>query len=122
RMTSSHILSMGVCLTAFWAICTVLWIGPNTSSCLNLTPTAAKLAHPVKCFVVDSFMMMILLSQISYSSIGMIHHRSFGKSLSSGSTLPLVWTKFRYLRTNPASGPILAIRGHHEEVYRCSSC
>src|SRR5436305_10444459 len=96
-MKASYTFSIGVCLTAFWAICTVLWIGPNTSSCLNLTPTAAKLAHPVKCFVVDSFMMMVLLSQISYSSIDMIHHRSFGKSLSVGSMLSLFWAKFRYL-------------------------
>src|SRR5947209_8435636 len=96
-MKASYTFSIGVCLIAFWAICTVLRIGPNTSSCLNLTPTAAKLAHPVKWFVVDSFMMMILLSQISHSWIGMIHHHSFGKSLSCASMLPLVWTKFRYL-------------------------
>src|SRR5438270_13604409 len=96
-MKASYTFSIGVCLIAFWAICTVLRIGPNTSCCLNLTPTAAKLAHPVKWFVVHSFMMMILLSQISHSLIGMIHHCSFGKSLSGSSKLPLVWTKFRYI-------------------------
>jgi len=44
--------------------------------------------------VVDSFMMMILLSLSSDSLIGMPHHLSFGKALSSG-ILPLIWAKFR---------------------------
>src|SRR5258708_33141197 len=81
-------------------------MGPNTSSCLSCTPSAAKLAHPLNCFVgfvVDSFFMMILLSQISHSSIGMLHHRSFGKSFLLGSMLPLVWTKFRYLDQSTSS-------------------
>src|SRR5260221_8640560 len=73
-------------------------MGSNSFNSLNFTPTAAKLAQPVNCFVVrvvDSFM-MILLSQSSDSTRGMAHHCSFGKSLSCGS-LPLVWAKFRYL-------------------------
>src|SRR5712691_12317039 len=74
--------------------------GPNTSRCLSATPMAARLAQGEKCrvvFVIDSFMVMVLLSLGSLPSIGMIHHRSFGKSLSAGSILPLLWTKFRYL-------------------------
>src|SRR6266851_1915245 len=85
-------------MIVFWAICTLCPIGSNSFSSLNFTPTAAKLAQPVNCFVVrvvDSFM-MILLSQSSDSTRGMAHHCSFGKSLSCGS-LPLVWAKFRLL-------------------------
>src|SRR5260370_42089314 len=62
-------------------------------------PMAAKLAQLVNCLVVgvvDSFMMMLLLSLSFHSLIGMPHHLSFGKLLSCGS-LPLVWAKFRYL-------------------------
>src|SRR5713101_9730853 len=79
---------------------TLLRIGPNTSRCLSCTPIAARLAHGEKCrvgFVIDSFMVMVLLSSGSVPSIGMTHHRSFRKSFSAGSTLPLLWTKFRYL-------------------------
>src|SRR5947209_1932790 len=79
---------------------TVLRMGSNTPSCLSFTPMAARLAQPVNCrvvFVVDSFMMMVLLSSGSVPLIGMPHHPRFGKSLSVGSTLPLVWAKFRYL-------------------------
>src|SRR5712691_7283768 len=79
---------------------TVLRMGSNTPRCLSFTPMAARLAQPVKCrvvFVVDSFMMMVLLSWGSVPLIGMTHHSSFGKSLSVGSTLPLFWAKFRYL-------------------------
>src|SRR5947209_1524069 len=73
-------------------------MGPNSSSSLSLMPRAARLAQPVNVFVVcvvDSFM-MVLLSQVSYSSRGMLHHLLFGKSFSFGSILPLLWTKFRY--------------------------
>src|SRR6266851_7616462 len=80
---------------------TLLRIGPNTSRCLSCTPIAARLAHGEKCrvgFVIDSFMVMVLLSSGSVPSIGMTHHRSFRKSFSAGSTLPLLWTKFRSLR------------------------
>src|SRR5712692_4878486 len=79
---------------------TLLRIGPNTSRCLSCTPIAARLAHGEKCrvgFVIDSFMVMVLLSSGSVPSIGMTHHRSFRKSFSAGSTLPLLWTKFRQL-------------------------
>src|SRR6266849_8403032 len=79
---------------------TLLRIGPNTSRCLSCTPIAARLAHGEKCrvgFVIDSFMVMVLLSSGSVPSIGMTHHRSFRKPFSAGSTLPLLWTKFRYL-------------------------
>src|SRR5712692_845437 len=75
-------------------------IGPNRSRCLSVTPIAARLAQGEKwevVFVVDSFMVMVLLSWASLPSIGMTHHPSFGKSLSAGSTLPLLWTKFRYI-------------------------
>src|SRR5258708_31188291 len=62
-------------------------------------PTAARLALPVNVFVatmVDSFMMMLLLSLRFHFSIGMPHHPAFGKLLSCGS-LPLIGAKFRYL-------------------------
>src|SRR5258708_18048718 len=62
-------------------------------------PTAARLALPVNVFVahmVDSFMMMMLLSIRFHFSIGMPHHPAFGKLLSCGS-LPLIGAKFRYL-------------------------
>src|SRR5205807_6339776 len=62
-------------------------------------PMAAKVAQPVNCLingVVDSFMMMLLLSLSFHSRIGMAHHSSFGKVLSCGS-LPLIGAKFRYL-------------------------
>src|SRR5258708_4529924 len=93
---------MGVCLTVFWAIRTFLRIGRNTSSCLSFTPSAARLVHGEKCrvvCVVDSFIVMVLLSLDSVPSIGMTHHPSFGKSLSGGSTLPLLWAKFRKVTT-----------------------
>jgi len=45
--------------------------------------------------MVDSFMMMMLLSLRFHFSIGMPHHPSFGKLLSGGS-LPLIGAKFRY--------------------------
>src|SRR5437868_11248290 len=80
---------------------TSLRIGPNRSRCLSVTPRAAKLAQGEKwqiVFVVDSFMVMVLLSSGFLPSIGMAHHRSFGKSLAAGSILPLLWTKFRSLR------------------------
>jgi hypothetical protein len=60
---------------------------------------AAKLAQLLNCLVggvVDSFMMMLLLSLRFLSTIGMAHHLSFGKLLSRG-ILPLIWAKFRYL-------------------------
>ncbi|TMD98820.1 MAG: tetratricopeptide repeat protein, partial [Chloroflexi bacterium] len=62
---------------------------------------AARLAQGEKwevVFVVDSFIVMVLLSLGSLPSIGMTHHHSFGKSLSAGGILPLLWTKFRYLK------------------------
>src|SRR5216684_9112048 len=62
-------------------------------------PTAARLALPVNVFVahmVDSFMMMMLLSLRFHFSIGMPHHPAFGKLLSCGS-LPLIGAKFRYI-------------------------
>src|SRR5438270_12626208 len=79
---------------------TSLRIGPNRSRCLSVTPRAAKLAQGEKwqiVFVVDSFMVMVLLSSGFLPSIGMAHHPAFGKSLAAGSILPLLWTKFRYL-------------------------
>src|SRR5436309_15537445 len=82
---------------------TSLRIGPNRSRCLSVTPRAAKLAQGEKwqiVFVVDSFMVMVLLSSGFLPSIGMAHHRSFGKSLAAGSILPLLWTKFRYVTLN----------------------
>src|SRR6266568_6851677 len=91
---------MGVCLTVFWAMRTPLRIGPNRSRCCNFIPSAAKLAQAVNWlvgFVVDSFMMMVLLSQVFFPLIGKIHHRSFRKSLCFDSSLSLFWTKFRYL-------------------------
>src|SRR6266705_6039134 len=89
---------MGVCLTVFWAMRTPLRIGPNRSRCCNFIPSAAKLAQAVNWlvgFVVDSFMMMVLLSQVFFPLIGKIHHRSFRKSLCFDSSLSLFWTKFR---------------------------
>src|SRR6266566_4341053 len=65
---------------------------------IDFTPMAARLALAVKCrsvCVINWFMMMALLSLVSFPSIGMAHHPSFGKSLSFGSILPLLWTKFR---------------------------
>src|SRR2546422_705667 len=62
-------------------------------------PIAASVARAVNSFVVDvldSFMMMILLSFRSDSSIGMSHHLSFGKFLSGG-VLPLIGAKFRHI-------------------------
>src|SRR5205807_9188882 len=62
-------------------------------------PMAAKVAQPVNCLInglVDSFMMMLLLSLSFHSRIGMAHHSSFGKVLSCGS-LPLIGAKFRYV-------------------------
>src|SRR6266568_2346738 len=91
---------MGVCLTVFWAMRTPLRIGPNRSRCCNFIPSAAKLAQAVNWlvgFVVDSFMMMVLLSQVFFPLIGKIHHRSFRKSLCFDSSLSLFWTKFRYV-------------------------
>ena len=38
-----------------------------------------------------SFMVMGLLSQVFDSLRGIVHHRSFGKPLSLGSRLPLLW-------------------------------
>src|SRR5260370_10048012 len=63
----------------------------------QLDATAARLALPVNVFVatmVDSFMMMMLLSLRFHFSIGMPHHPAFGKLLSGGS-LPLIGAKFR---------------------------
>ncbi len=97
-LNPSYNFSLGVSLTVFWAICTRWRMGPNRSSCCSFTPTAARLAQAVKwlvVFVVDSFMGMGLLSSVSTSLIGMHHHLPFRKSLSLGSSLPLVWTKFR---------------------------
>src|SRR6266704_3499665 len=94
---------MGVCLTVFWAMRTPLRIGPNRSRCCNFIPSAAKLAQAVNWlvgFVVDSFMMMVLLSQVFFPLIGKIHHRSFRKSLCFDSSLSLFWTKFRLLTTS----------------------
>src|SRR6266567_772713 len=91
---------MGVCLTVFWAMRTPLRIGPNRSRCCNFIPSAAKLAQAVNWlvgFVVDSFMMMVLLSQVFFPLIGKIHHRSFRKSLCFDISLSLFWTKFRYI-------------------------
>src|SRR5260370_39270811 len=83
----------------FCAICTCCAIGSKSFSSANLMPTAARLALPVNVFVatmVDSFMMMLLLSLRFHFSIGMPHHPAFGKLLSGGS-LPLIGAKFRYL-------------------------
>src|SRR5258708_37048855 len=96
---ASESLSVGLSLIVFWAICTVCSIGSNTFSPFSLVPRGAKLAQLLNCLVVgviDSFMMMLLLSLSCYSTIGMAHHPSFGKLLSWG-TLPLIWAKFRYL-------------------------
>src|SRR2546425_5354531 len=97
-MKASESLSIGVCLTVFCAMRTCLRIGSNRSSCLSFTPSAARLAHGEKCRVVcvlDSSIVMVLLSLGSLPSIGMTHHPSFGKSLSVGSMPPLLWAKFR---------------------------
>src|SRR5207247_11043892 len=94
---ASYRLSVGLSLIVFWAICTVCSIGSNSLSALSLMPMEAKLAQLLNCFVVpvvDSFMMMLLLSLSFHSTIGMAHHPSFGKLLSWGS-LPLIWAKFR---------------------------
>src|SRR2546423_10481431 len=93
-------------------------MGPNSSSSLSLTPRAARLAQPVNVFVVcvvDSFM-MVLLSQVSYSSIGMLHHLLFGKSFSFGSILPLLWTKFRYLNFDVNEQDMRKIHEVHSEL------
>ncbi len=50
---------------------------------LSLMPRAAKLAQLLNCLVVavvDSFMMMLLLSLSFHSSIGMAHHPSLRSS------------------------------------------
>src|SRR5947209_13085280 len=75
-------------------------IGPNRSRCLSVTPMAARLAQDEKwqvVFVVDSFIVMVLLSSAFLPLIGMTHHPAFGKSLAAGSILPLLWTNFRYI-------------------------
>src|SRR6266849_3460735 len=97
---ASESLSLGRSLIVFCAICTCCAIGSKSFSSANLMPTAARLALPVNVFVahmVDSFMMMMLLSLRFHFSIGMPHHPAFGKLLSCGS-LPLIGAKFRYLR------------------------
>src|SRR5947209_20266647 len=74
-------------------------IGPNRSRCLSVTPMAARLAQGEKwsvVFVVDSFLVMVLLSSAFLPLIGMTHHPAFGKFLAAGSILPLLWTNFRY--------------------------
>src|SRR6266851_5175347 len=89
----------------FCAICTCCAIGSKSFSSANLMPTAARLALPVNVFVahmVDSFMMMMLLSLRFHFSIGMPHHPAFGKLLSCGS-LPLIGAKFRYLKRYKAA-------------------
>src|SRR5579883_222601 len=58
----------------------------------------ARLAQAEKCragFMRDSCMVVDLLSQAFDSLIGMVPHRSFGKSFAVGSRLPLLWSKFR---------------------------
>ena len=55
------------------------------------------LAHPHRLsLLVDSFMMMRLLSLVFSSTRGISHHLSFGKLLSAG-FLPLIGAKFRQL-------------------------
>jgi DNA repair protein RadC len=62
-------------------------------------------------------MMMSLLSQVSLPSRGMASHRVFGKSLSVGSILPLLWTKFRYLNAqNRLIKTVTASRGTVNET------
>src|SRR5438270_5131245 len=73
-------------------------------------PMAAKVAQPVNCLikgVVDSFMMMLLLSLSFHSRIGMAHTSSFGKLLSGGS-LPLIGAKFRYLNWHTETAETIA--------------
>lgn len=48
-------------------------------------------------FCARLFMMMVLLFSVFTPMIGMAHYRSFGKSLSCGRILPLLWAKFRYI-------------------------
>src|SRR5262249_62276977 len=79
---ASESLSTGVCLMVFCLICTLVRIGSNSLSWFNSTPMAAKEAQPVKCwvcFVIHSFMMMVLLSLNEQSTRGIGHHRSFYK-------------------------------------------
>src|SRR6266699_1774639 len=76
-------------------------MGSNSFSSLTFTPSAARLAQLVYTFVVPVlhlFMMVGLLSfGLFFLQRGMTHHCLFGKSFSLASTLPLLWTNFRYL-------------------------